>query len=113
MTDTMEPLRVDGYEFSDARLSALDSGAFSVDVDPTAVDDDDESDVGESFELRRLKQHYNVKTFYVRCFTLKRFKFRRFMLEISHKYILPKLRRFKLRCYVVSRFILKSFTSDI
>ena len=51
MTDTMEPLRVDGYEFSDARLSARDSGVFSA----TVVDDVEESDVGESFELRRLQ----------------------------------------------------------
>ena len=53
MTETIDPLRVDGYEFSEAKLSARERGAFSCEA--TADDDVDESEVGESFELRRLR----------------------------------------------------------
>ncbi len=45
------------------RLSALESGVFST----TAVDDDvDESDVGESLELRRLKVDQRV-SYHIVC----------------------------------------------
>jgi hypothetical protein len=59
MTDTMEPLLVDGYEFSDARLSVRDSGALSAAWHGAPVEVMDESEVGESFEFRRLRRICN------------------------------------------------------
>ena len=53
MTDTIDPDRVDGYEFSDAKLSARERGVFSFDATLEPVD---ESDVGESLEFRRLRK---------------------------------------------------------
>jgi len=65
MTDTIDPDRVDGYEFSDAKLSARDSGVFSFDA---TLDPVDESDVGESFEFRRLNRKDENDKFESRLF---------------------------------------------
>jgi hypothetical protein len=65
MTDTIDPDRVDGYEFSDAKLSARESGVFSFDA---TLDPVDESDVGESFEFRRLNRKDDNLKFDNLCF---------------------------------------------